>query len=384
MAVGPNIFMFDIQTSAKSDAVSRGGRQKESVGADFGALLTQRLQSPAVSGSKAASPVQSKRPGPAEGRSAQDARERSVEKKNSRPSTAEARPKSTEGARRPSQPEHEPQAADGNNLPPEAQVLPVAGQFAPGQVTDGATVEEGNSFLMGNQLGGTQSLQFAQGGAMAEEGLEGMSLDELDLDGLMLEGEALLKPENAGKLLDLAGKGSLTDFKMQLQSLHAASPLSTASVREAQAPLTQYTTSVQVPFQDPKWGEQMINKVLWLSSQSIKSAEIHLNPAELGPVELKIQVHQDQATIQVQAQNASVREALEMHVHRLREALANNGMGLAQFDVSAQADQQQGQQSEAARQLTGAGLVDGGAEEELASESHVVETGLPGLINTYV
>src|SRR5690606_3344140 len=107
-------------------------------------------------------------------------------------------------------------------------------------------------------------------------------------------------------------------------------------------------------------------------------------PAELGPVELKIQVHQDQATIQVQAQNASVREALEMHVHRLREALANNGMGLAQFDVSAQADQQQGQQSEAARQLTGAGLVDGGAEEELASESHVVETGLPGLINTYV
>src|SRR5690606_41715436 len=59
-------------------------------------------------------------------------------------------------------------------------------------------------------------------------------------------------------------------------------------------------------------------------------------PAELGPVELKIQVHQDQATIQVQAQNASVREALEMHVHRLREALANNGLGLAQFDVSAQ------------------------------------------------
>src|SRR5690606_41569919 len=69
MAVGPNIFMFDIQTSAKSDAVSRGGRQKESAGADFGALLTQRLQSPAVSGSKAASPAQSKRPGPAEGRS---------------------------------------------------------------------------------------------------------------------------------------------------------------------------------------------------------------------------------------------------------------------------------------------------------------------------
>src|SRR5690606_37888106 len=107
-------------------------------------------------------------------------------------------------------------------------------------------------------------------------------------------------------------------------------------------------------------------------------------PAELGPVELKIQVHQDQATIQVQAQNASVREALEMHVHRLREALANNGLGLAQFDVSAQADQQQGQQSESAGQHSGGNHLDGGADEELLAESQVLETGLPGLINTYV
>src|SRR5690606_9003091 len=262
--------------------------------------------------------------------------------------------------------------------------LPVAGQFTPGSVAQEGAVEEGASFFMGSQTGAPQSSQLAQGGLMAEEGMDGMALEESGLDSLMMEGEALLKPENAGKLLDLAGKSSLSDFKLQLQSLHVASPLSAASVREAQVPLTQYTTSVQVPFQDPKWGEQMINKVLWLSSQSLKSAEIHLNPAELGPVELKIQVHQDQATIQVQAQNASVREALEMHVHRLREALANNGLGLAQFDVSAQADQQQGQQSESAGQHSGGNHLDGGADEELLAESQVLETGLPGLINTYV
>src|SRR5690606_15449130 len=107
-------------------------------------------------------------------------------------------------------------------------------------------------------------------------------------------------------------------------------------------------------------------------------------PAELGPVELKIQVHQDQATVQVQAQNASVREALELQVHRLREALANNGLGLAQFDVSAQSGQQQEQQAESSSQLHSTGSLAEAGEEDLASDQQILETGLPGLINTYV
>src|SRR5690606_15016672 len=117
---------------------------------------------------------------------------------------------------------------------------------------------------------------------------------------------------------------------------------------------------------------------------SLKGAETHLNPAELGLVELQILVHHEQETIQVQPQNARIGEALEMNVLRLRDAQANNGLGLAQFDVSAQADQQQGQQSESAGQHSGGNHLDGGADEELLAESQVLETGLPGLISTYV
>src|SRR5690606_24329660 len=161
--------------------------------------------------------------------------------------------------------------------------------------------------LLANQTGFAQSLQVTLEGLAVEAGLDGLGLEEQGLD-LNLDGEDLLESESTSTLLDLAFMCKGSDFKLQLQVLNAVITLSAAGVRDAQPPLTQYTTSVQVPFQDPKWGEQMVNKVLWLSSQSLKSAEIHLNPAELGPVKLEIQVHQDQATVQVQAQNASVRE----------------------------------------------------------------------------
>lgn len=377
MAVSPNIFMLDIQTSGKPDAASRNGRQKAAAGADFGSLFSQRMQS----GPKAspAAPFQRTEP---TGRAAQDNRERSVEReRNTKPSAGETRQKATEGARRPQEQDNEPQATGGNNLPPEAQALPVAGQMSLASPKGGTSGEGG--VLLANQTGFAQSLQVTQEGLAVEEGLEGLGLEEQGLD-LNLDGEALLKSESTSKLLDLATKGTASDFKLQLQSLNAATTLSAAGVREAQPPLTQYTTSVQVPFQDPKWGEQMVNKVLWLSSQSLKSAEIHLNPAELGPVKLEIQVHQDQATVQVQAQNASVREALELQVHRLREALANNGLGLAQFDVSAQSGQQQEQQAESSSQLHSTGSLAEAGEEDLASDQQILETGLPGLINTYV
>lgn len=380
MAVSPNIFMLDIQTSGKPDAVSRNGRQKEAAGIDFSELLSQRMQTPAA-GAKRPSPVQLQRD---DTRQIRDTRERSMDRsRDTRPSAEEARRKPAEAKRREDDSHAEAQVADGNNLPPEAQVLPPGGQAAAASALSEGGEEVAVSWLeeAGLSKGGLSN----QAALVAEESMDGLDLEGMELDSLALDGEALLKPENAGKLLELSGgKADLAEFKMQLQSLTASSPLSSATVREAQAPTTPYTTSVQVPFNDPKWGEQMINKVLWLTSQNLKSAEIFLNPEDLGPVELKIQVNQDQASIQIQTQNASVREALELNVHRLREALANSGMGLAQFDVSAQSGQQQEQQTASARhQGEGDGLLTGGTDEEQAA-SQVLETSLPGLINTYV
>ncbi len=64
-------------------------------------------------------------------------------------------------------------------------------------------------------------------------------------------------------------------------------------------------------------------------------------------MEVKVKVHNDQASVTVHAANPVVREQLEQHSHRLRDMLGEQG-GLSlggQFDVSDQGGQQAGGES---------------------------------------
>ncbi|OZG72884.1 hypothetical protein BTA51_12995 [Hahella sp. CCB-MM4] len=129
-----------------------------------------------------------------------------------------------------------------------------------------------------------------------------------------------------------------------------------------------YITTIQQSIQHPEWKDGMANKVTWMVSQNIQSAKIHLNPAELGPIEMKIQVHKDQAHIQVHSQHAVTRDLMEGTVHRLREMLADQGIELSQFDVSSQQGQQFGSESGEGQSEGGSdiSLADGQAGEESA------------------
>jgi len=58
-----------------------------------------------------------------------------------------------------------------------------------------------------------------------------------------------------------------------------------------------------------------------MNNKSISAAEIKLNPAHLGPISVRIDVNQDQATIMFTAQHADVKEAIEASIPKLREML---------------------------------------------------------------
>ncbi|MCJ8167944.1 flagellar hook-length control protein FliK [Atopomonas sediminilitoris] len=109
-----------------------------------------------------------------------------------------------------------------------------------------------------------------------------------------------------------------------------------------------------VAIQQPGSTEALVNKVMWLSSQNLKAAELHLEPAELGRLEVRINLDgKDQAQVTFTSPNASVREALESQVHRLREMLSSQGMNLVDVNVSGQS------QRETAAQEHGQGRGDG-------------------------
>lgn len=100
---------------------------------------------------------------------------------------------------------------------------------------------------------------------------------------------------------------------------------------------------VMTEFGKPTWGNDFNQQITWLTTQKHHVAELHLHPAELGPVEIILHISNDQST-QVSAQFTSphlaVREAIESALPRLREMMAENGITLGNTTVGAETSQQ--------------------------------------------
>ncbi|PAU81408.1 hypothetical protein CK501_07645 [Halovibrio salipaludis] len=166
--------------------------------------------------------------------------------------------------------------------------------------------------------------------------LSGMALNGQNTQGpesgstdLRFEGLRLVAVENSGGQ-ESGSRGSETAGLTQ-QTFTRAEAARDATLR-------QYTTTVETPVQNQKqWSEQVAGKIAWLAGRSIQSADIQLNPPDMGPIEVRVSVQNDQAQVTVNAQNAQVREMLELNSSRLRDMLEQEGLNLADFDVSGEA-----------------------------------------------
>lgn len=101
-----------------------------------------------------------------------------------------------------------------------------------------------------------------------------------------------------------------------------------------------------VAMQQPGWTQQVTDKVMWMSAQNLQSAEIKLDPAELGRLDIKVNVGQEHTQITFTSAHAGVRDSLEAQMHRLREMLAQQGMADVDVNVSDQSQQQHAESGE--------------------------------------
>ena len=154
-------------------------------------------------------------------------------------------------------------------------------------------------------------------------------------------------------LKDLKNASSDTrvdDFANRLAALTQAATPKTANALPpvTNAPLAMHQSG---------WTEEVVNRVMYLSSANLKSAEIQLQPAELGRLDIKVNMTADQqAQVNFMSGHAVVREALESQSGRLREMFAQQGMGQVDVNVSDQSrGQDQQQQQSQARGISGSG-----------------------------
>ncbi|MBC6961792.1 MAG: hypothetical protein DWB48_03380 [Nitrosomonas sp.] len=100
--------------------------------------------------------------------------------------------------------------------------------------------------------------------------------------------------------------------------------------------------AIAAEFGQPDWPEEFGRKITWLATQRMQTAELKLHPAHLGPIEISLQLSDDQRlTAQFISHHPAVREAIEANLPRLREIMAENGITLADTSVSADTPGQQ-------------------------------------------
>ncbi|MEX2333978.1 MAG: flagellar hook-length control protein FliK, partial [Pseudohongiella sp.] len=133
--------------------------------------------------------------------------------------------------------------------------------------------------------------------------------------------------------------------------------------------------TMDTAFGQQGWSDSLGRQLLVMSSQGITSAQIRLDPPELGSLTVKIQMSADQQTnVSFVSQHATVREALEQQLSRLQDLFRDQGLNLQDVSVSDQSPQQRedeanGQQN----QGTGSGS-ESGEQETSASEPVLVRS----------
>jgi len=125
------------------------------------------------------------------------------------------------------------------------------------------------------------------------------------------------------------------------------------------------------------WSEAVVDRVMLMSSQNLKSAEIQLDPAELGRLEVRISVNQEQTQVTFASPNANVRDALEAQMHRLREMLVQQGLNLLDASVS---DQSLGRGWQGEEAATGRASAEAGGQDDEELAAGLVEGAQPSVL----
>ena len=125
--------------------------------------------------------------------------------------------------------------------------------------------------------------------------------------------------------------GTGTGFKDIAAAAAALAAAATAAQRAAAAPLA---VVIATPVAAPDFAQALGVQMSVLARDGIQHAELHLNPAEMGPVSVQIVMDGTQARVDFGADVAATRHAIEAGLPELASALRDAGFTLAGGGVS--------------------------------------------------
>lgn len=224
--------------------------------------------------------------------------------------------------------------------------------LVPMAATD-ATLETEESLLPQRPLIDVQTA--AQKGVAAQGSVEGEAGTEAEtyvsakmLSSQMVneDGETFSLEEEAAELLDQQPMAKESRSSTADAAPDRLNALTQAMTQQNLQQLQQRPVLVPgqpLQMQYPGLSEAVVDRVMWLSSQNLKSAEIQLDPAELGRMEIRIDMSKEHSQVTFLSPHAGVRDALEGQMQRLRDMFAQQGMSM---DVNVSDQSAHGRQGE--------------------------------------
>jgi flagellar hook-length control protein FliK len=128
---------------------------------------------------------------------------------------------------------------------------------------------------------------------------------------------------------------------LQLENISAVQPAAISPAPPVKQSAPAVLQRIDMPMQDPSWGDALNERVTFMAGKEIRNAEIRLNPAELGPIRVQVSVDDRGTSVTFAAHHALTRDAIEQALPRLRELFLDQGLSLGQASVSDQGVRQE-------------------------------------------
>jgi flagellar hook-length control protein FliK len=150
-----------------------------------------------------------------------------------------------------------------------------------------------------------------------------------DLNKLLAQQTTQLSPE-------IDDRGS-TDFNVNAAKDPGVSPRLSSSPLHMLSPMLQMSSTLE----HKGWSNEVGQRVMWMVNADLQQAQLQLNPKHLGPIEIKISMSVDQQiNVNFLAHSATVKEALDQALPRLREVFDQSGLNLNDVNVQQESHKQ--------------------------------------------
>ena len=139
--------------------------------------------------------------------------------------------------------------------------------------------------------------------------------------------------------IQAAGGNHATEQNVHVADTHTpdAGQLAQLQLNSAplQAPAAPAQAAIAARVGTPDWNTELGQQIVWMVGDKQQVAELHVNPPELGPLDIKLTIDGSQTTAVFTSPHSEVREAVEAALPRLREVLADSGLTLGNASVTA-------------------------------------------------